>query len=209
MAESEITRLLGRASDGDEQAFAEVADWAYSELERLAAIRLRKRYGGQLAGVTLEPAAVVNETFLKLLGSPVGFENRRHFLAFASRVMLRVLIDYDRARSAEKRGGAAIRVTLSSVGKGRAADAFEIAAVAQALHKLGELSPRKASVAELRLLWGFENAEIARTLEVSVPTVERDWRFARSWLRAELEESRGGAEPETGVPADREEDESR
>lgn len=184
-----ITRLLQKASEGDTAAFGEVASWAYGRLERLAERRLRQRYGAQLGGVTLEPAAIVNETFLKLLWNPVGFASRRHFLAFASKVMLRVLIDYDRRRRAEKRGGGAITVTLSAAGAGAEPTPYTVTALGQALEVLDELDERKAAVAKLRLLWGLENAEIARALEVSVPTVERDWRFVRSWLAVRLEEA--------------------
>lgn len=192
--EPKITRLLQRASEGDTDAFDEVVGWAYGKLERLAEQRLRRRYGGELGGVTLEPAAVVNETFLKLLANPTGFANRKHFLGFVSKVMLRVLIDYDRRRRAEKRGGAAITVTLSAAGPGAEPQPFTVAALAEALELLDDLDERKAAVAKLRLLWGFQNAEIARTLEVSVPTVERDWRFVRNWLTVELEDGSGGDE---------------
>lgn len=190
-ADPRITRLLQQASAGDPDAFGEVAEWAYGRLERLAARRLRQRYGAQLGGVTLEPAAVVNETFLKLLWRPAGFADRQHFLRFASKVMLRVLIDYDRRRRSEKRGGAAITVTLSAAGPGATPTPYTVAALGQALATLDELDERKAAVAKLRLLWGLENAEIARALEVSVPTVERDWRFVKSWLAVRLEEGAG------------------
>lgn len=189
--ERRVTRLLQRASQGDAEAFGEVAEWAYARLERLAGRRLRRRYGAALGGVTLEPAAVVNETFLKLLWKPAGFADREHFLKFASKVMLRVLIDYDRRRRAEKRGGGAITVTLSAAGPGGEPTPYTVAALGEALEVLDELDERKAAVAKLRLLWGLENAEIARALEVSVPTVERDWRFVKSWLAVRLDESAG------------------
>lgn len=189
--ERRVTRLLQRASEGDAEAFGEVAEWAYARLERLAGQRLRRRYGAELGGVTLEPAAVVNETFLKLLWKPTGFADREHFLNFASKVMLRVLIDYDRRRRAEKRGGEAITVTLSAAGPGGEPTPYTVAALGEALEVLGELDERKTAVAKLRLLWGLENAEIARALEVSVPTVERDWRFVKSWLAVRLDESTG------------------
>ncbi|HSL84350.1 MAG TPA: ECF-type sigma factor [Thermoanaerobaculia bacterium] len=190
-ADPRITRLLARAAEGDTDACGEVARWAYEHLERLAERRLRQRYGAHLGGVTLEPAAVVNETFLKLLWKPAGFNDRKHFLAFASKVMLRVLIDYDRRRRAEKRGGAAITVTLSAAGPAAAPTPYTVAALGQALEVLDELDERKAAVAKLRLLWGLENAEIARAVEASVATVERDWRFVRSWLAVRLEEAPG------------------
>lgn len=189
-ADRKITRLLQLAAEGDTDAFGDVAAWAYGRLERLADQRLRQRYGAGLRGVTLEPAAVVNETFLKLLWNPTGFVNRRHFLSFVSKVMLRVLIDYDRRRRAEKRGDGVISVTLSAVGPGAEPAPFTVAALGEALEVLDELDERKGAVAKLRLLWGLENAEIAQALEVSVPTVVRDWRFVRSWLALRLDEGR-------------------
>ncbi len=189
MPQPEITRLLQAAAKGDAAAFASVAEWAYDELERLAAQRLRRHYGAQVQELTLEPAAVVNETFLKLLKNPIGFDNRQHFLGFVSKVMLRVLIDYDRARSAGKRGGEAIRVTLTGSQPDDAPSSFALSAFADVLDELDRLDARKAAVAKLRLIWGFEMAEISGMLEVSTPTVERDWRFARNWLALQLGDS--------------------
>lgn len=185
MSEPDITRLLRQAADGDDDAFAGVVQWAYGELERLAAQRLRSRYGRDADALTLEPAAVVNETFIRLLRHPLGFDNRQHFLGFLSRVMLRVLIDYERARGADKRGGAAIRVTLSGQ-EGAPDEQFAITDLATALDELDRLDPRKGSVAKLRLIWGFELGEIGDLVEVSLPTAERDWRFARNWLAVRL-----------------------
>lgn len=183
----EITLWLGRAAAGDEEATARVAAWAYRDLERLAERRLRRAYGARAGALTLEPAALVNETFLRMLATPPGFENRRHYLAFAGRVMLSALVDYQRERGARKRGGDRVRVTLSGIepaGSGGAGiDPLDLA---RALDELEALDARKAEVVRLRLLWGGTSEEIAKLLEVSVPTVERDWRFARSWLADRL-----------------------
>jgi RNA polymerase sigma factor (TIGR02999 family) len=140
------------------------------------------------APLTLEPAALVNETFLKLLQQPTRFHNRRHLLGFASTVMLRVLVDYRRERGAKKRGGDALRVTLSGIsadalGGGDEVDALDFQ---RALERLEGLDPRKAEIVKLRLFWGYEMTEIASLVEVSLATVERDWRFARTWLAAAL-----------------------
>jgi len=180
----DITRLLQAAAAGDRDSLSQVAAWAYDELERLAAGRLRRRFGGE--AITLEPAALVNETFLRLLRNPIGFENRRHFLAFASQVMLNALADYGRRRRTRKRGGDLVRVTLSGVDPAGSSEGVEIQAFHQALQRLEELDRRKAEVVKLRVLWGAESDEIARYLEVSRPTVERDWRFARAWLAESL-----------------------
>lgn len=183
--EEAVTRWLQAAAAGDSEAAGRVAAWAYDELERLAAQRLRREFGR--ADVTLEPAAVVNETFLKLLRSPVVFANRRHFFAFVSKAMLRVLIDYQRARSADKRGAERVRVTLSGAQVGDSGLPIDVLAFDQALERLEAADPRKAEVARLRALWGLSMDEIAAVLEISEPTVRRDWRFARTWLAEVLE----------------------
>ncbi len=180
MTEDNITLLLEQASSGDEAAFGEVARWAYGELERLASSRLRRRFGAE--AITLEPAALVNETFLKLLENPTRFANRRHFFAFASRVMMRVLVDYQRSRGSQKRGGAAVRVTVSGLAAATPRDQVDIVALAECLDRLEQLDARKAEVVKLRTLWGAEMREIADILEISLPTAQRDWRFAKAWL---------------------------
>jgi RNA polymerase sigma factor (TIGR02999 family) len=181
-----ITRAIRRAADGDAAALDDVVAWAYVHLERLAAAQMRQAFGRDLAGVTLEPAALVNETFLKLLEEPLNFENRRHFFAFASTVLKRVLLDYHRRRSAAKRGGGALHVTLSGLQEGQPSSTGVVGLV-RALEELEAFDARKAEVVSLRLLWGLEMSEIADAMEVSLSTVERDWRFARSWLAERLE----------------------
>lgn len=169
-----------------------MTSWAYDDLERLAARRLRRQYRQRSGSPTLEPGALVNETFLKLLERPTGFAGRRHFLAFASKVMLDTLIDYERRRFADKRGGTRLRVTLSLVedgdlfGDGRQESLDDILAFREVLARLETLDRRKADVVRLRVLWGLDVVEVARLLDVSEPTVVRDWRFARAWLSERL-----------------------
>lgn len=183
-----ITELLRAAADGDDAAHERVVEWAYAELERLAAARLRRRHRGGTP--TLEPAALVNETFLRMLPDQLEFENRRHLLAFAGTIMLRVLVDYQRERGAKKRGGDAVRVTLSGLGR-TSESGIGILDFNSALERLQEMDPRKAEVVRLRLLWGCEMSEVATLLQTSLSTVERDWRFARNWLADALESTRG------------------
>lgn len=182
----DITRLLEEAATGDEAALGALTDRVYDDLERVAARRMHARFGPDLAGITLEPAALVNETFLKLLRQPMAFENRRHFFAFATRVMLRALVDYQRARSASKRGGSQVRVTLTGLGAPQRAVHTDAEVIGASLEELEHLDPRKAEVVALKVFWGMEMAEVAETLQVSLRTAERDWRFARNWLRARL-----------------------
>jgi RNA polymerase sigma factor (TIGR02999 family) len=187
IADDQVTLWLRRSAAGDREASERLAGWASERLEELARRRMRRRLGTSSAGLTLEPAALVNETFLKLLDAPMGFDNRRHFLSFANQVMLRVLIDYQRSRGAAKRAGGAVRVTLSGHPGEVPGRTVDFLAFEQALRRLEALDPRKAEVVKLRLFWGFEMADVAGLLEVSVPTVQRDWRFAKTWLAEELE----------------------
>jgi RNA polymerase sigma factor (TIGR02999 family) len=182
----EITRLFESAARGDDTAFEQVVERVFAELEKLARRQMRDRFGG-LEGLTLEPKAIVNETLMKLLPRPPRFVNRRHFFAFASKVMRRVLLDYQKARGRARRGGAALRVTLSDLGAA-ASTPPETGAVqvGEVLDHLEELDSRKCEVVQLKVFWGLEMSEIAETLEVSLSTVERDWRFSRAWLAREL-----------------------
>ena len=182
--ETPITNWLQKAADGDDDAWEHISAWTYKELEQLAARRMRREFGNR--SVTLEPAALVNETFLKLLQHPAAFENRRHFFGFVSTVMLRVLIDYQRARRAGKRQVDKVHITLDGIGSSGGKTSIDALALQQAFEQLAELDARKADVARLRTLWGMTMQEIADVLGVSEPTVRRDWRFSRNWLAEAL-----------------------
>ncbi len=187
--EGDITQLLHRAADGEGDAFEEVVAMVYADLQQLANRRLRRRFAGDPAALTLDPSALVNETLLKIVRSQQEFANRRHFYAFANRVMMRVLLDYQRRRRAEKRGGDQVRVTLVDVVA--ASSGVEPHRMAELIEEIDRLDPRKAEIVKLKVFWGLEHTEIADTLGISVSTVERDWRFARTWLAAELDRSGG------------------
>lgn len=200
LSHPEITRLLGEVRSEDPSSMGRLMEAVYGDLERIAGNRLRERYGTHLAGVTLEPAALVNETFLRLIKQRKQFDNRGHFFAVATKLMLRVLGDHHRERQALKRGSG-IKISLGAVpeafgagGSGRLGDspdeptATDIPVLIDALEQLDALDPRKGEVAKLRLIWGLEMAEIADVIESSVPTVERDWRFARAWLASAIAE---------------------
>jgi RNA polymerase sigma factor (TIGR02999 family) len=184
----DITYLLRRAGSGDQAAMERLADRVYADLERIAAGKLRQRYGPGLEALTLEPSALVNETFLKLIQRDIPVADRREFFALATTVMLNVLIDYQRRKSAEKRGGDRLRVTLSRIGGiATADDTYEVTVLSRAFDRLARLNPRHAESLRLKVIWGFTNAEISSIVGASVATVERDLKFARAWLAAELE----------------------
>jgi RNA polymerase sigma-70 factor, ECF subfamily len=185
-AHPEITRLLGEVTAEDPASMGRLMDAVYADLERMAGNRLRERYGPHLAGVTLEPAALVNETFLRLIKQRKQFDNRGHFFGVATTLMLRVLADHHRQRQALKRGSG-IKISLGAVPGAELQTptdqtAADIPSLIRALEQLDALDPRKGEVAKLRLIWGLELAEIADVVGLSLPTIERDWRFVRAWL---------------------------
>jgi RNA polymerase sigma factor (TIGR02999 family) len=183
-----ITVLLQQAEKGDSTALDEVVTALYEDLKRRAATYVRRYVGSGDGRITLQPTALVNETYLQLLKQRTTYANRGHFLAIATRVMLRVLVDHQRAQRAKKRGGEGIWVTLSDVhlSDDVGDDAVAASALSEALDRLEALDARKANAFKLRAIWGIQMAEIAEVLDISLATAERDWRFARSWLADEL-----------------------
>lgn len=188
----EITRLLNEAQEGRDGALDEVMELVYARLRALAERQFRRR--GRGSDSTLQPTELVHETFLKLVKQRNRYDNRGHFFAIASKVMLRVLLDQQRSRGRAKRGGDQFRVTLTGAVEPapREPPSMVIPAFVQALERLEALDRRSAEITKLRLLWGLTVPEIAETMEVSISTVEREWRFARRWLANQLEET-GGA----------------
>lgn len=189
----EITRLLAEADAGRDGAIDELMGVVYVDLERMARSHLHRQFGDRVDAITLEPAALVNEFFLKLIRQRSRYDNRGHFFAIATRIMLRVLIDYARQRDAAKRGGQACRITLAldeqplpGAGAQPATELIEVGDLVGALERLEALDHRKADVVRLRVIWGLDIAETARALTLSKSTVDRDWRFAKAWLADEL-----------------------
>jgi RNA polymerase sigma factor (TIGR02999 family) len=183
---SRITQLFEGAAEGNEAAFERAVGLVYDELEQMANRQLRRSCGG-LDGITLEPSALVNETLMRLLPERPNFANRRHFFAFASSVMRRAVIDYQRTRGRLKRGGDALHVTLTDLASDASSPPHTDALLTcEALQRLEELDARKCEVVQLKFFWGMEMAEIADLLSVSLATVERDWSFSRAWLAREL-----------------------
>jgi len=177
-----VTRLLGELRAGRSEVAEELAELVYEDLRRTA----EQRMGGRRS-ITLEPAALVNECWIRLAGQRCDFESRAHFLAIASRLMLRVLLDADRRRAALRHGGEHERVTLSfDVPAAEDERGVEALLLQEALEQLERVAPRKAEVARLRGLAGLSITETAAQLGVSAATVERDWSFARAWLSRQV-----------------------
>ena len=187
VAVGKITLLLREAEDGREGALDGLMALVYAELERMARSYLRKHFGSRAEAITLEPAALVNESFLKLIQQRNRYDNHGHFFAIASRVMLRVLIDYRRQRAASIRGGGRTHIALvldeqQIAGSERRTTGIDVERFAEALEKLEAVSPRRADVAKMRVIWGLNLRQVADSLDVSPSTIDRDWRFAKAWL---------------------------
>ena len=187
----EVTQLLLAWSEGDKAAMDRLIPLVYGELRRLAKQHMRR----ERAGHTLQTTALIHEAYLRLIdASQARLENRRHFFAAASRLMRQVLTDLARERGAIKRGGAVERVSLDEalmVSEQRDEGLLELD---EALLALAEFDERKSHVVEMRFFGGLSVEETAEALDVSVETVHRDWRLARSWLLRRL---RGGTPDES------------
>jgi RNA polymerase sigma factor (TIGR02999 family) len=182
---AELAALLAGARQGDAQAAAQAFSLLYDDLRRLARSRLRQHQAMTL----LDTTSLVHESFIKLSGtSALAVEDRRHFFAYAAHVMRSVIVDFARARSAERRGGDAEHVLLdTAMGDGMAAPESDALRVHEALQVLEQADARLAQVVEMRYFGGLTEAEIARALDLSERTVRRDWEKARLLLLAALE----------------------
>jgi RNA polymerase sigma factor (TIGR02999 family) len=180
---SETTLLLRAWADGDKGALDRLTPHVYHMLRRIAGQHMKNERPGQ----SLQATALVHEAYLKLIDiTNVDWQHRTHFFAVSAEIMRHILLDQARRRVAAKRGGNAERVNLDDlpdIGGGRAA---ELIALDDALNALVTIDPRKARVVELRFFGGLSVEEAAEVLAVSPETVMRDWKFARSWLQAEL-----------------------
>jgi RNA polymerase sigma factor (TIGR02999 family) len=179
-----VTELLTLARSGDPSAADAAFAAVYDELRRLARARLRPHRAMTL----LDTTSLVHECFLRMAGSnAVPIEDRRHFFAYAARVMRSVIVDFARARQAERRGGDAEHLALDTdLSDKVAAPEHDVLRVHEALDVLAKADARLAQVVELRYFGGLSEAEIATTLDISERTVRRDWEKARLLLLAAL-----------------------
>ena len=182
----EITRLLVAWGDGDQSALEELAPLVHSELHRLA----RHYMGRERPGHTLQTSALVNEAYLRLIEwKNVRWQNRAHFFAVSAQLMRRILVDFARDRQYLKRGGGALRVSLSEAASFAVERGADLVALDEALVALAEVDQRKAQVVEMRFFGGLSVEEVAEVLKVSEETVMRDWRLAKVWLLRELDKT--------------------
>jgi RNA polymerase sigma-70 factor (ECF subfamily) len=177
-APGEVTRLLKAWCRGDARALESLAPMLEHELRRLASIYLHH----ESVGHTLQPTALVNEAYLRLLDwNAVEWRDRAHFLAVAAKMMRRILVNYAVARRSKKRGGSALLVSLTEADKvpGRSQD---LIALEEALVQLAKFDEHKSRLVELRYFGGLTSDEAAEVLGISPRTASREWEFARVWL---------------------------
>jgi RNA polymerase sigma factor (TIGR02999 family) len=179
-----VTRLLHHWRRGDQAALGQIAEIVDRELHRLAASYLRRERPGH----TLQPTALVNEAFLRLVGQGAqpDWESRSHFVAIAAHHMRQILVDYARRHRAAKRGAGVTMISLDDAQAASDPRPVDLLALDEALAKLADVDARKARAMELKFFGGLEMAEIASVLGISVKTVEKDVRLAAAWLRSAL-----------------------
>jgi RNA polymerase sigma factor (TIGR02999 family) len=178
-----VSALLKAWGEGDLAARDQVMAFVYEELRRRARAYLRRERPGH----RLEPTALVHEAYLRLNAQDrVAWENRAQFYGIAAQMMRRILVDHARARHMAKRSGAWARVTLAVADTGNQPRDVELLDLDRALDELAAFDERKSRVAELRFFGGLSLEETSGVLDISVPTVERDWQAARAWLYSRL-----------------------
>jgi len=180
-----ITQLLVDWSKGDRKALDKLMPLVYSELRRLAGNYLRRERQGH----TLQPTALVNEAYLKLIDQKnAKWQNRAQFYGVAAQLMRRILVDHARQHQAAKRGGSEQqRLSITSAERIIQQPEVDLLALHEALEELATLDPQQERIVELRFFGGLSIEETAEVLHIGHATVERDWKMARAWLRRKLE----------------------
>lgn len=182
-----VTILLKSISNGSRENYDKVFAMVYTELRNIA----NKHMKGEKPSHTLQPTALVNEAYLKLIGTQqIDWQNRSHFYAMCARVMRQILIDHARSKLASKRGDGAANLTLDEglVAVGQDRDLEQLLTLDAALDKLKALDERKAKVVELRYFAGLSLDETAEALDASKATIKRDWVFSKAMLEKFMSE---------------------
>jgi RNA polymerase sigma factor (TIGR02999 family) len=182
-AHQEVTKLLIHAGEGDKGAYEVLVLRVYDELRSLAGKYLRNERPDH----TLQPTALVHEAYVRLVDqSQTHWKNRAQFFRVAARMMRRVLVDHARKHLAKKRGGGAERRSITQVADLGVQKDSDLIFIDEALEELAAFDPQKCKVVELRFFAGLPVEKVARVLDVSTRTVERDWSLARVWLFKKL-----------------------
>jgi RNA polymerase sigma-70 factor (ECF subfamily) len=179
----EVTRLLHDWSNGDRSALDALMPLVHGELHRIA----RGFLSRERPGHTLQPTALINEAYLRLVGErEMEWQSRAHFLAVAAKLMRFILVDHCRRKKYLKRGAGAALVPLDDALDVSEARGAKLVALDDALARLEQVDARKSQIAELKYFGGLTADEIGRSLGVSEKTVLREWRLTRAWLQNEL-----------------------
>ena len=178
-----VTQLLKAWNEGDESALEKLMPLVLDELRRLAGNYLRR----ERANHTLQPTALVNEAFLRLVDQKARWQNRAQFFGVAAQLMRRILVDHARTHQAQKRGGSdQQRLSLTNLDRAAEKPEIDLLALHEALNELAELDPQQSRIVELKFFGGLSIEETAEVLGIGHATVERDWKMARAWLRSKL-----------------------
>ena len=182
-APTAVTQVLQRLTAGDERAAVSLLPLVYAELRRLAKSRMAKIPPGQ----TLQPTALVHEAYLRLVGTQdPGWEGRGHFFAAAARAMRDILVDQARRKASIKRGGDRQRVGADEVALSIEPPSEDLLALNEALDRLERDDPRKGQIVMLRYFAGLSRAETAEALGLTVRTIDREWRYIKTWLYTQI-----------------------
>jgi RNA polymerase sigma factor (TIGR02999 family) len=182
---ADVTQILSQIESGNEAAAEQLLPLIYDELRKLAAARM----AGEAKGHTLQPTALVHETYLRLVSgeTPKTWKSRRHFFAAAALAMRRILVDSARKKRRLKRGGELEKSPIDDI------ELFDeqlplddLLALDEALLKLEQTDSEKAQLVQLRFFAGLDYQEAGELLGISVATAKRHWRFARAWLRQQM-----------------------
>jgi RNA polymerase sigma factor (TIGR02999 family) len=181
----QITGLLRTSVWGDPAAESVLMSLVYAELRRRAGNYMRRERPDH----TLQPTALVHEAFLRLRGQDCDWQNSSQFFGVAAQQMRRILVDHARKRQARKRAAVDDRVSFENALASVRERPGELVAIDDALERLGGRYPRQARTVELRFFGGYSEDQIAQMLEVSVETIKRDWKFAKTWLSRDLRQT--------------------
>jgi len=180
---SSVTQLLVNWSHGDQRALDKMLPLVYNELHRIALNHMRRERSDH----TLQPTALVHEAYLRLVDQKsVTWQNSAQFFGLASGMMRRILVNHAKKRQAAKRGGSVIRVPLDAAGASGDTGDVRLVALDEALNTLAARDARKGRIVELKFFGGLTMKEIAEVLQLSLATIENDWRLARAWLYREI-----------------------
>jgi RNA polymerase sigma factor (TIGR02999 family) len=194
---SDVTLLLKRLSNGDQDALAQLIPLIYDELHRLAAFHLQRERPEH----TLQTTALVHEAYVRLVDQKEAqWKNRGHFLAVAAQAMRRVLVDYARKHRAIKRGSSLPKVSLDNAIALSNEDVHHVLLLDELLSRLTSVDPEEGRIVELRFFGGLTVEETAEVMGISPATVKREWSVAKAWLLREINKRPTEVSPNTRDP---------